>query len=139
MKAIIEKKSGFCVFYISEDASVIFTPHLTVSGNSTNNGNFTASFLTEADVEIHSNLPEIEWKPMAMKVENGAWADYSEQIKAANLEQAKASVLARRDEILAECADKTSPEWVAFKEALANVESLPGFPFTHDFPKKPHQ
>lgn len=137
MKAVIEKKSGFCVFYLSDDASITFNPTLTVSGNTTNNGNFSATFLMETDVEIYNNLPEVDWKPMAMKIENGAWVDYSEAIIAANLDAARIDVLTKRDAILAECADKTSQEWMEYKVALANVEALPGFPMTHKFPQQP--
>ena len=144
MKAIIETKTGFCVFYLSDGANIEFVPHLVITGNTSVQGpTINAVFLTESDVEIITGLPETEWKPMRLKVENGAWVDYSAQIKQEIYDREAPRARAAVARYLADSveAQKTSSasaaDWDAYRQALSAVESQPDFPFTINWPVAP--
>ena len=147
MKAIIEKESGFCVFYISDDANITFNPQLVVTGNTTICGNFVAGFLTESSAEIISGLPDFEpgviWRPGIFKVENGAWVDYSAQIKQEIYDReaprARAAVAKYLTDSIEAQKNSTasSADWDAYRQALSAIESQPDFPFTIVWPEKP--
>jgi len=137
MKAIVNKLTGFAIFAVRDDAVVSFRPHLTVENTGSEWTDFVCPSIFAGDVDVYENLPDIDWKPLVWKVESGQWVSYEAQVKQEHYETVKADVLTKRDQILLDCADQTSPEWEAYKQALRNVEQLPGFPFTHEFPQPP--
>ena len=75
MKAVIQLETGFCVFYLSENAHIDFLPTLEVSNNSTNVGDFKAPFLNAGNCEIISGMPEInfEYRTNQYRIVDGAW------------------------------------------------------------------
>lgn len=144
MKAVIENKTGFCVFYLSDEARISFVPYLAVTENTSVQGpTINAVFLTESDVEIITGLPETEWKPMQLKVENGAWVDCSAQIKqeiyAAEAPRARAAVTRYLTESFEAQKSSSAPsaDWEIYRQALRAVESQPEFPFEIQWPTKP--
>jgi hypothetical protein len=75
MKAVIQLDTGMCVFYLSEDAQVNFSPTMEVTNNSTVVGNFSAPFLNADNTQIISGMPEInfEYRVNQYRVDQGAW------------------------------------------------------------------
>lgn len=137
MKAVVSKETGFAIFGVSDASRISFRPHLVIDNTGSEWTDYECTSIFESDVDVYEGLPDIAWKPFVWKVENGQWVDYSAQVEQARFEAVKADVLTKRDQILAACVDQTSPEWEAYKQALRDVEQLPGFPYTHQFPQRP--